>query len=84
MLVAAKVLIASYWKQEKVPTTTEWLNKCWFIMIIDKLTKTVQFKMGKLKILERFKQDWEPFTEYWNKKEMNKNRNAYKWVLERG
>lgn len=53
-------------------------------MIMDNLMATVQFKRGKLKAMERFKPDWEPFIECWNKKETNTNTNMYKWVVNLG
>lgn len=49
---------------------------------MDKLTAIVHFRSGNQKAVEMFKQDWGPFIEDWNEREMNKNKNLYKLILE--
>ena len=39
MFTAALFTIAKTWKQPKCPSTDEWINKMWYIYIIEKAIK---------------------------------------------
>lgn len=75
------MVIAAYWKKDRVPSINERLNKCWSVMVMGKLTAIVQAKLGKEKAVELFKQDWTRFLIYWKEKEKAKNQNIYKLNL---
>lgn len=46
MVVAARILYAKYWKGDKIPNTSEWIEKLIFFSEMDKITKKVREQKG--------------------------------------
>lgn len=42
MLIAARIVLAKYWKLKKFPKTSEWLEKLVFLAEMDKITKKLR------------------------------------------
>lgn len=66
-LVAAKILVASYWKILHLPTKIEWLMKMRFNLLMNKLTAIIiNYTQGAEKTSLTFVKCWSPFINYWN------------------
>lgn len=63
MIVAACVVYAKYWKQTRISSTTEWLNKLLFYAEMDKLTR----KLREQNEVE-YKEDWQKLEKYLTKR----------------
>lgn len=68
LLLAAKLLIAYRWKWEIIPIVEEWREKCQHVMLRrNKLTAIKKGSTDLGKAVEKFKQTWMKFIEYWKR-----------------
>lgn len=74
MIVAARILHAKYWKEDKIPEITEWLNKLIFFVEMDKITRKLRGHLDT-----EFKEDWIKLKNYLDKRWKSDNMN---WNLE--
>lgn len=72
ILAAARIILAKYWKIDKVPKTIEWLEKLIFFAEMDKITKKlrgqidIEFKVDWLKLKNYIEKRWKPHISSWN------------------
>uniref|UniRef100_A0A803TFM9 Reverse transcriptase zinc-binding domain-containing protein n=1 Tax=Anolis carolinensis TaxID=28377 RepID=A0A803TFM9_ANOCA len=64
---AARIVYARYWKQDKIPTTEEWLVKILEIKNMDKLTFLIAKQQGR----PRKETDWRQLEKYLKSKKIN-------------
>lgn len=55
MLTAATLLIAKHWKSQENVTIADWVAKLKYICLINKLTATIKYRMGKTNALQTLK-----------------------------
>lgn len=65
-MIAVKLLLAKYWKSERVPLKKEWLIKCYNIFLMEKLTAIRSLWAGKLTATMVYKKRWGKFIRYWD------------------
>lgn len=58
LLVAARLLLAVYWKSDQIPILEEWFQKIRYILLMGNLTEINRLKNGDVKALESFKKSW--------------------------
>lgn len=63
--MAAKTLIAKYWKMEGIPTVYERQVKCQYLLLMNKLTAIKSMNNGSELALRSFSNIWSKFTTYW-------------------
>lgn len=67
-IVAARLTYAKYWKTEKIPKTSEWMEKLMYLAEMDKITKKLREQND-----EKYKNDWIKLKKYTEKKWKSKN-----------
>lgn len=68
MLTAARIIYAKYWKQNKVPKLTEWLDKLVFFTEMDKISKKL-----KEQVDTEYKREWCKLKNYLEKRWKSQN-----------
>lgn len=58
LLTAAKILLAKYWKLDKVTINNN--------MLMEKLTAIRRYRVGKLTAIMVYEKRWGKFITYWN------------------
>lgn len=66
LLIAAKLLVAQKQKTEDVPTVHDWVQKCQYKLLMNKLTAIRKGDEGQVKAISNFEDMWMKFIEYWN------------------
>lgn len=63
--MAARMLVALYWKSDFVPCKDKWLQKVWHVLLMNNLTAINKYRFGDLKAVVTFINIWIIFVNYW-------------------
>lgn len=55
LIVAARILMASKWKSEKIPSKEEWLQKVQYMCLVDKISLWLKIREGGDEAADLFK-----------------------------
>lgn len=73
LVIAARMLVAAYWKKTLLPSREEWFNKIWYIMLMHKLSVIIKVREGDDYALQGFLETWKKFITFWDVEHPQKN-----------
>lgn len=62
----AKLSVAKNWKPARVFSKNEWLFKCHYVVLMDKVSAINYLKAGQINALSSLTSIWIKYIDYWN------------------